>query len=857
MATTDAESTVNDLLSQLTLSEKCALLSGKNMWETTPIPRLGIQSLKTTDGPAGVRGAKWTDGSRTTFIPCGISLAATFDKGLVRRIGAVLGAEARNKQAHVLLAPTMNLSRSPFGGRNFENFGEDPFLTGVLASAYISGVQSEGVGACMKHFVANDQETRRFNMDETIDERTMREVYLKPFHMALAADPWTAMTSYPKINGVHADCSRVLVRGILREEWGYQGLVMSDWGGLNSTVESIRASTDLEMPGPALRYGPALVEAVMAGHVSEEDDINPSARRILKTLHRAGRLSAGGGVSSSEQETKDINVTDGEGAKDCPEYRDTARQTAEDGVVLLKNEGQILPLQAKNLTKIAIIGPNAKTPTAGGSGSAIVNPYYVTNPYDSLVAAAKTINPQLEVVYEPGILTHLHLPLLGGILTTPDGSAQGVQVDFYHGHGLEGEVVATTYWQDSLVYLMSDGDIPSQLKGEPFSFRATGLFTPTTNGYYDFGLSNTGKARFFVDDELLIYNMEWTQICANFMNCSSPDKTATMYLNAGRRYAFRIDNVVVPPPTRPHDNTLFHRIAGVRVGMLIQHDEEAMFAAAVDAARTADVVVVTAGHNNDTEREGCDRTSLSLPGRTDELVQAIATTNRNTIVVTQSACAVSMPWVDQLPGIVQAWYQGQENGNALAAVLLGSANPSGKLPITFPRRIEDHGSHPWFPGNAETDQAEYGEGVLVGYRWFDAKELEPLWPFGFGLSYTTFAVSDVQVHGSVAADGSRAAQLSALVANTGSCVGKEVVQVYISSSNAVPEGQRVAKGLAGFEKVTVAPGQHERIEITLDPTVFSWYDVEIPGWRVDIDTYKCFVGNSSRDIAATVDVVVE
>ncbi|BCS28473.1 uncharacterized protein APUU_70043A [Aspergillus puulaauensis] len=852
-ATAESESTINTLLSQLTLAEKCALLSGKNMWETTPIPRLGIQSLKTTDGPAGVRGAKWTNGSRTTFIPCGISLAATFDKELVQRIGAVLGAEARNKQAHVLLAPTMNLSRSSFGGRNFENFGEDPFLTGGLATAYISGVQSEGVGACMKHFVANDQETRRFNMDESIDERTLREVYLKPFHMALAADPWTAMTSYPKVNGVHADCSRALVRGILREEWGYEGLVMSDWGGLNSTIESIRASTDLEMPGPALRYGPALVKAVKAGQVSE-GDIDASVRRMLDTLHRAGRLAAGGGVHA---ETKDINIMSGEETEDCPQYRNTARETAEDGIVLLKNEDRILPIQSAKLTKIAIIGPNAKTPTAGGSGSAIVNPYYVTNPYDSLVNAAKSINPQLEVVYEPGILTHLHLPLMGSILTTPDDSVQGVQVDFYHGHSLDGSVVATTYWQDSLVYLMSDGDIPGQLKGKPFSFRARGLFTPTTSGYYDFSLSNTGKAKFFVDNELLIDNMEWTQICANFMNCSSPDKSATMHLDAGRKYTFRIDNVVVPPPTRPHDNTLFHRIAGVRVGMLIQHDEEAMFAAAVHAAKTADLAVVIAGHNNDTEREGCDRTSLSLPGRTDELIQAVAAINESTVVVTQSACAVSMPWVNRVPAIVQAWYQGQENGNALAAVLLGSVNPSGKLPITFPRRIEDHGSHPWFPGNAQTDKAEYGEGVMVGYRWFDAKDLEPLWPFGFGLSYTMFAVSDVQVHGSVAADGSRAARLSALVTNTGSRVGKEVVQVYVSSSNAVPEGQRVEKGLAGFEKVTVAPGQEERIDITLDSTAFSWYDVESAGWRVDTGVYQCFVGNSSRDISATVDIIVE
>lgn len=269
----------------MTLAEKCSLLSGKNMWETQDIPRLGISSLKTTDGPAGVRGAKWTNGSHTTFIPCGISLGATFDREIIERIGKVLGAEAKNKQAHILLAPTMNMSRSPFGGRNVENFGEDPFLTGIMATEYIRGVQSEGVGACMKHFVSNDQETRRFNMDEKIDERTLREIYLKPFQMTLKADPYSVMTSYPKINGVHADCSSFLVRDILRREWQYDGLVLSDWGELNSTLDSIKATTDLEMPGSALRYGPALEAAVKEGHVSETDDIDPAVLcRLTRSL---------------------------------------------------------------------------------------------------------------------------------------------------------------------------------------------------------------------------------------------------------------------------------------------------------------------------------------------------------------------------------------------------------------------------------------------------------------------------------------------------------------------------------------------------------------------------------------------
>ncbi|KAL4790376.1 glycoside hydrolase superfamily [Aspergillus venezuelensis] len=708
-----------------------------------PLAAHGITSLGTTDGPAGVRGARWTNGSRTTFIPCGTSLAG------------VLGVEVGQKRAHVLLVPTMNISRGPFGGRNFEGFGEDPFLTGSLAYDYILGVQSQGVGACMKHFVGNDQETRRFNMDERIDERTLRVIYLRPFEMALHSDLWTAMVAYPKINGAHADCSEVLVNGILREEWGFQGLVMSDWGGLNDTVLSIKASTDLEMPGPAIRYGKALEEAFRDGKVSEEEDINPSVRRVLRTLQRAGRLTAEAGRKNDatvvQREAENSMV--GEETVDHPEYRDIAREAAEGGIVLLKNEANILPLHPKKLKKLAILGPNAKTPTAGGSGSAIVN-YYVTNPHDSLVKAAQEINPDLEIVYEQSIQIHLPLPLLGDILTTPDGSRQGVQVELYHGHSFEGEAAATTYWQDSMV----------------------GIFTPTTSGIYDLSLSNTGQAKFFVNDELLIDNTEWTQICAHFMNCSSVEKTTTMHLNVGEQSKFRIDNVVVPPPTRPHDNTLFHRIAGVKVGLLIQHDQNAMFAKALQTAKNADVVVVVAGHNNDTEREGCDRVSLSLPRQTDGFIQAVAKANSNNVVITQSACAIAMPWADQVSGIIQAWYQGQENGNALADVLLGTVNPSGKLPVTFPKRIDDHGSHKWFPRNPETDQAEYGEGVLVGYLWLDAHNLEPLWSFGFELSYTSFQINDVEVQGNIAVNGIKTARISATVTNTGSVPGKEVVQ---------------------------------------------------------------------------------
>ncbi|KAJ3529547.1 hypothetical protein NM208_g9707 [Fusarium decemcellulare] len=834
---------IRRLLASLTLEEKCTLLSGKNMWETAAIERLGIQSLKTSDGPAGVRGSRWTDGTHTTQIPCGISLAATFDVDLVEKVGTILGSEAKSKGAHVLLAPTMNISRSPFGGRNFENFGEDPFLTGKMASGYIRGVQSMGTGACMKHYVANDMETRRFNMDEKIDERTLREIYLKPFHMALEAQPLTAMTAYPKVNGQHVDTSRYLVHDILREEWGYQGLVMSDWGGLNSTVESIRATTDLEMPGPPLRYGKALVEAVEGG------------RRF-----RTFKLLDG---EPSTIQNADGEITADEGETDTPEFRRITREAASQGIVLLKNDN-LLPLDPGAIRKLAIIGPNAKNPTVGGTGSAIVNPYYITTPYESIRSLSKKENPNMEISYEQGIFTHLQPPLIGHCLTRPESGTPGLQVDFFAGEKFEGDVVATTFWQDSLVYFMSDGDVPAPLRGTIFSYKATGRLRPSVTGTYDFSLSNTGKAKLFIDGKLLIDNTNWTEISGNFMNCGSVECFASKILEAGKTYELRVDNVVVPPPTKPHDNTLFYKISGVRVGMLFKHDEEAMFRDAVDAAKDADAVILVVGHNNDTEREGSDRTSLSLPRRTDELVSAVCAVNRNVVVVTQSACAISMPWADEASAIVHAWYQGQECGNAIADVLFGHVNPSGKLPLTFPHKIEDHGSHKWFPGDAINDKAEYGEGVLVGYRWFDRQVIQPLWPFGYGLSYTTFSITDAVLKGTVSRAGSSNAVVEVTIANTGSVLGSEVVQLYVSPSTQISSSNlpSAPRSLAGFKKTTLAPGESKTINIELAATAFQWFDTAAQGtargaWRLDEGTYKCYVGTSSRSFSKELDVIVE
>ncbi|KAI2918382.1 CAZyme family GH3 [Aspergillus niger] len=845
-------SQVRQLLQSLTLEEKVALLAGKNMWETVNIDRLHIPSLKMTDGPAGARGSKWTYGSLTTWIPCGISLAATFDPAMVEEVGRVLGQEARRKGCQVLLAPTMNLSRSPLGGRNFESYGEDPYLVGVIATAMIRGIQAHGVGACMKHFILNDTETRRFNVDQTIDERTLREVYMKPFTMVLndpASTPWTAMVSYPKINGLHADISPHILPRLLRQELQFDRLVMSDWGGLNSTADSLRATTDLEMPGPAVRRGERLLAAIRAGEVEVAAHVDPSVRRFLQLLERTGLL--GNATESAEHS---------EAATDDPIFHRIARDAAQSGLVLLKNDKGILPLKPTTLQRVAIIGPNACQPTAGGAGSAAVNPFYVSTPEACLRDALHAANSELQVSYELGISSSLRPPLLGKLLTVPDGSRKGWQVSFFEGHALEGPVVASSMWDDSFVYLFSDGDVPAVLDDRPYSYRATGVVTPQESGRYTWSLANTGKAKLFVNDELLIDNTEWTGLTGGFLGCSSADKTASVYLEAGRAYQLRVDNVVTLPVVEAFDNTLFPRISGLRVGLALEQDELEMLARAVAAARQADVAVVVVGHNKDSEGEGGDRATIQLPGRTDELVAAVCAANPNTIVVVQSASAVAMPWVDAASGLVMAWYQGQENGHALAAALLGDCDFSGRLPITFPRRLEDHGSNAWFPGEAAQDRNTFGEGVRVGYRHFDAQGIPALWPFGFGLSYTRFQLTDIRVCGRVEGRSpeSQPVLIQARVCNVGGRDGQEVVQVYVAPSAGIREAGEMSfpKTLAGFCKISVPAGDSREVSIPIRGSELSWYDARVAQWRLDAGKYACWVGRSSSHIDAELEIEV-
>jgi beta-glucosidase len=456
------------------------------------------------------------------------------------------------------------------------------------------------------------------------------------------------------------------------------------------------------------------------------------------------------------------------------------------------------------------------------------------------------------------VLTHKLLPLLGAAIKTPEGDKIGVRMDFYSGYDLAGDIVGTRFWDSSNIFLMTDGDLLESLKGKPYSFRLTGNLTVPESGLYKFGVSSIGKAKLYLNDDLVIDNSAWTQRGDTFMNCGSAEKQGDLQLDQSIVYKVRLDQAATAAPLKPHDNTLFGSLSGIRIGMLPPINEDDLLADAVQKAAQADVAILVIGMNNDWEREGVDRTTLKLPRETNKLISAVCAANPRTIVVNQSACAVDMSaWKHQAAGIIQAWYQGQENGNALADVLLGLANPSGKLPITFPARIEDHGTADCFPGDLENDIAEYKDGIFAGYRWFDKCGTDPLWCFGYGLSYTTFAVTKFRSQGEISSTGS--ATIVANVKNTGSVIGSEVVQVYVSSSSSIGALglDSVHKSLKGFEKVELLPGEEKEVVIELDSDAVSWYDVTLPGWRLDPGEYTAWVGCSSRDMRGQTKLIVQ
>ncbi len=805
----DTTAAAADLLRQLTLDEKISLLSGSDNWHTAPIERLGIPRVKVTDGPNGARGDSMASGTPAVCLPAAVSLAATFDPVVVNELGQLLGREAIRKQSQLLLAPTINIARHPVGGRNFECFGEDPFLTSRLGVAYIEGVQSQGIGACAKHFVANDVEYRRMTASSEVDERTLREVYLAPFEAAVASGVWSLMAAYPKLNGTYCTESEWLLTTVLRDEWGFDGVVVSDWGATHHRSIPVQAGLDLEMPGPPRALGQHLRAAVDAGDI-DEDVIDQRATRVLELVIRSGRLGQMDEVA--------------EVFEDHPDERALVRSAAADGMVLARNNG-VLPLASDTISTLAVIGPNAEPGVIFGGGSASVRANHVVSPLEGLTAAFASA----KIEHAAGCLTHRYLPSVERSAWTN----KGVTVETFDGPDLEGEPVVTAN-RRSIGTVLGDlrSDVPDAAS---WSQRWTGTLTADAAGTHRFAVLAVGRSRVRVDGVLVCDNWSDPQPGDAFFQMGSDEVVGSIDLEAGQK-------VVIVVDWQPRLDEL---LVGLRFGHLAPTDEQELFDDAVALAARSEVAVVVVGLNADWETESHDRPMFGLPGRQDELVAAIVAVNPKTIVVVNTGGPVDLPWLDDAPAVVLSWYPGQEFGGALADVLSGAAEPGGRLPVTFPVSVAQGPTALDVPGDGEL--IHYREGLFVGHRWYDAREIEPRLPFGFGGSYTTFDMGSPTLS---SVDGLTSVDIE--VINTGDRAGKAVVQAYLEA----PLGsvKRPLRSLCGFGVARIDAGGRQTVSIELASRAFEvWTEDE--SWHTPPGTYRVHLGWSSRDLCASVDVV--
>ncbi|MEC0202711.1 glycoside hydrolase family 3 C-terminal domain-containing protein [Paenibacillus lautus] len=665
---------IDEIVKQMTLEEKAGMCTGLNFWNLKGVERLGVPSIMVTDGPHGLRkqrqGADHLgvfDSVPATCFPSAAGLASSWDRELVRQVGVALGEECQAEDVAVLLGPGANIKRSPVCGRNFEYFSEDPYLSSELAASHIQGVQSQGVGTSLKHFAANNQEHRRMTTDAIIDERTLREIYLASFEGAVKkGQPWTVMCSYNQVNGVYASENSRLLTDILKDEWGHEGFVVSDWGAVNQRDDALAAGMELEMPSSNGLGERKVVEAVQSGKLAEEA-LDRAVARILRMIFMA--------VDHKKENA----------VYDVKEHHALAREVAGESMVLLKNEDRLLPLGQDS--KIAVIGAFAKTPRFQGGGSSHINPTRLDTPYEEIAAL----------------------------------SAHESNVTYAQGYSLESDAM-----------------------------------------------------------------------------------------------------------------------------------DEALIQEALQAARQGQAAVVIAGLPDRYESEGYDRTHLSLPENQLRLINAIAEVQDNIVVVLLNGSPVEMPWLHQVKAVIEGYLGGQAVGGAIADVLFGKKNPSGKLAETFPVKLSDNPSYLNFPG--EGDRVEYKEGIFVGYRYYDKKEMKTLFPFGHGLSYTTFEYSDLQLSRAELKD-NETVEVSVTVTNTGTLAGKEIVQLYVRDVDS--KVIRPEKELKGFAKVNLQPGEHKTVTFMLNKRSFAYYNVDLQDWHVESGSFEILVGKSSQEIVLRDTLQVE
>jgi beta-glucosidase len=792
----DLDTRTAQVLGQMTLDEKITMVHGAGGSAYTGyIPgdaRLCIPALKMQDGPVGVRMPG------TTQLPSASALAASFDPGLARLYGGVIGEEDRTKGVDVDLGPTVNIVRDPRWGRAFESYGEDPYLTGQIGAADIEGIQGQGVMAQVKHYAVYNQETNRNTTadDAIVDDRTVREIYTAAFGDIVAeADPSSVMCSYSSINGVFA-CENAYLDTILKEDFGFGGFITSDWGGTHSTARSANAGMDMQMPDGSY-FGAALKAAVLAGQVPQKR-LDDMVGRILVEEFRFGLFD------HPSPDTPDAVAANAE-------HIALARDVSQAGTVLLKNDGGVLPLNDRKLRSIAVIGDGAGPDTMShGGGSAVVDGTGTVTPYEGIKARA---GKRIDVEYAQGNTpANGQLPAIG-----PQYFGAGLRGDYYDNTSLSGTPVATRTDPD-VSYTWTGSSPIAGLGSTGYSVRWTGALTPPTTGTYTFALSSDDGSRLFIGGQ---------QVIDNWRDQATHTERASVQLTAGQPVPVEVD---------------FYQAGGDSVVSLGWQPPGAdLLRQATDLAARSDVAIVYA---DDFESEGGDLADIDLPGTQNQLISAVAAVNPRTIVVLNTGSAVTMPWLGQVEGVLEAWYPGQESGNAIAGLLFGDADPSGRLPVTFPVSLAQvPASTPaQWPGVGGT--VRFSEGLKVGYRWYDSQGLTPLFPFGYGLSYTTFKISDLALSsGTLSENGELTATVD--VTNTGSREGSEVVQLYLSAPASAGEP---AAQLKAFAKVTLAAHRTRRVRLRLSAKDAAYWNTDAQAWTLAAGSYSVRVGTSSRDL---------
>ena len=795
----EIENQIDALISQMTLEEKVEQMGGDpSGFSTSDNTRLGIPGLLMSDGPQGVR---W--GVATCF-PSPMALGASWDAALTEEVGAAMGREFRGKGRYVGLAPCLNIIRDARGGRSFETSGEDPYLSSKIAPAYVRGMQSEKVIACPKHFACNNQENGRFTNDVQVNERTLREIYLPAFKACVKqADAWSVMSAYNRVNGDYCSASSHLLTDILKNEWGFKGFVVSDWGACHSTVKSANAGLDLEMP-TADYFGQPLIDAVDASQVSMAT-IDDSVRRILRTKFYA--------------DVFDNPVVEDPCLVDTPEHRALALEASKKSIVLFKNDTSILPFNEAALTSIAVIGPNGDVARPSGGGSVFVTPPYSVSPLEGIqnrAGGGVTVDFALGCTLSGSGL----YPVGSSVLKPAGGSPyNGLNGDYYNNTNLTGSP-AVTRIDETVDFDWGAGSPAEAIDADGFSVRWTGKLVPETTGLYEIGTTTDDGSRLWVNGVSLVD--DWTDHAAT-------TNSGTISLTAGVEYDITFE---------------YYENAGDAVAKLVWAEPNGvntLMDEAVQLAAASDVAVVCVGTDSSIESEGFDRDTLNLPGLQDDLILAVAGANPNTVVVVVSGSAILMnDWIDEVNSVIGCWFGGQEVGNAVAAVLFGDENPAAKLPLTIP--VDANQLAPF-------NNTYEAEGNGPGYRYYDRNHIDPLFVFGHGLSYTTFGYSNLNINPPAVWNDGGEVDISFDLQNTGSVAGDEVVQLYITDVNS--SVLRAVKELKGFEKVTLSPSQTKNVTLTVAAGDLAFYDVNSGTFVVEGGVFDVKIGSSSSDIRLT------